>query len=99
MKEYDIVRLFYLEYTNNVSRDGESDDGDEGNVTIANDKETAREFLNFSLHYGAYIPTKPFSPSKALSIPDTAVVNISSFIVESSYEEHWIDEELLKIIS
>ena len=68
-------------------------------MTIASDLETAKEFLNFSIHYGAYIPNKPFNPSKALSMPDTAVVNISSFIMETSYDEKWIDEDLLKIIA
>lgn len=74
-------------------------DGDEENMTIANDMETEREFKKFALHRGAFIPNKPFNASKTLSAPDTMVVNISSYIMESRKEELWIDPELLKLIS
>lgn len=68
-------------------------------MTIANDMETEREFKKFALHRGAFIPNKPFNASKTLSAPDTMVVNISSYIMESRKEELWIDPELLKLIS
>ena len=55
--------------------------------------------MKFALHRGAFIPTKPFAVSKALAAPDTMIVNISSFIMESRKEQMWIDPELLKLIS
>jgi hypothetical protein len=68
-------------------------------MTIASDMSTEREFKRFALHRGAFIPNKPFNISKALSAPDTMVVNVSSYIMESRKEQLWIDPELAKLIS
>lgn len=74
-------------------------DGDEENMTIANDLSTEREFKRFALHRGAFIPSKPFSVSKALAAPDTMVINISSYIMNSKKDEKWIDNDFYKSIS
>lgn len=71
-------------------------DGDETNHTIANDLVTEDYFSDFALHLGAFLPSKPYAPAKATSLPDTAVINISSYIMESAYENTWIDPELSK---
>lgn len=64
-------------------------------MTIANDVETERELMNFQVHYGAFIPIRPFAVSKAMSVADTVVINVSSYIMDAKNDTTYISEELL----
>lgn len=74
-------------------------DGDEHNMTVANDRETERLFENFRIHYGAFTPTKPFTISKALSIADTAIINLSCYVMDAKNDKQWIDKDFLSMVS
>lgn len=74
------------------------DDGDQENMTIAHDKEMYEEFKNFALHYSAFSNGKPYAIAKALSLPDTVTINVSSFLMDNSNNESYISPELERIL-
>ena len=74
-------------------------DGDEHNMTIANDLECERELLNFQLHYGAFEAGSPYKPAKAMAMPDTVVINVGSYIQHREVKETYVEPSLLARIS
>lgn len=74
-------------------------DGDEHNMTVCLDKSTYEEMKNFSFHYSAFNSNKPYAVAKALSLPDTVTINVSSFLMDTSKNgESYISPELERLI-
>jgi hypothetical protein len=67
-------------------------------MTIAHDREMYEEFKRFALHYSAFSNAKPYAIAKALSLPDTVTINVSSFLMDTSNNESYISPELERLL-
>ncbi len=74
-------------------------DGDEHNMMVALDLSMYKELKNFEFHHSVFNSSKPFAIAKALSMPDTTTIIISSFIMDKVTNESYISPELERLIS